>query len=211
MPSRRPAHRRIWPWFGLLALSLGVLAGIGWEVWPDSAFPPFTLSRPAAAPIAAAPSADGRRGVRLFLIHEAKGALVELSAQIPRRAGIAEEIRSVVQLLAEPVDGDLRPPLPAGLEVRQLFLDAFGVLYLDCSAAVLGLATGSTGSDLAISALALTLSSSFAEVKRVQILSGGQEVTLRAGAVDLSRPVSPRFPGEETSPLPSASAAPLIK
>jgi hypothetical protein len=209
MASRQPAHRHIWPWFGLLALSLSILGGIGWEVWPDSAFLPLTLGRPPAAVTVARPSPDERRGVRLFLIHEAKGVLVELSAQIPRRPALSEEIRSVLRLLAEPVDGDLRPPLPPGLEIHQLFLDAFGVLYLDCSPAILQLATGSTGSDLAVSALVLTLSGTFAEVKRVQILSGGQEVALRSGAVDLSRPVSPRFPGEEAASPPSAPAAPL--
>jgi hypothetical protein len=209
MQPRRQAHRRLWPWLGLLALSLGVLAGIGWEVWPYSAIRPFTLSRPAIAPSAAASVADERRAVRLFLIHEPKGVLVELSAQIPRRVGLAEEMRSVLRLLADPVDGELRPPLPAGLEIHQLFLDAFGVLYLDCSPAILQLATGPTGSDLAISALALTLSSTFTEVKRVQILSGGQEVALLAGAVDLRRPVSPRFPGDEAPPpLPAPVALP---
>jgi len=208
MPPRRQARRRLWPWLGLLALSLGVLAGIGWEVWPYSAIRPFALSRTAAEPSPAASAGYERRAVRLFLIHEAKGVLIELSAQIPRRAGLADEIRSVLRLLADPVEGELRPPLPAGLEIHQIFLDAFGVLYLDCGPAILQLATGPTGSDLAISALALTLSSTFAEVKRVQILSRGQEVALLAGAVDLRRPVSPRFPGDEVPPLPPAPAAP---
>ena len=57
--------------------------------------------------------------------------------------------------------------------------------------------------DLATSSIVLTLTTNFSEVKRVQFLSEGEELTLLTGGVDLRKPLQPRFPGEEAQPLGS--------
>ena len=48
-----------------------------------------------------------------------------------------------------------------------------------------------------------TLTVNFREIKRVQFLVDGQEMTVVAGDLDLRRPVQPRFPGEEAQPVVS--------
>ena len=77
-------------------------------------------------------------------------------------------------MLAVRATEEFTSPLPPGFEVRQVFLDSLGVLYLDCSKAIRSVATGPGGSDLAISAIVLTLAGTFPEVKRVQFLADGQ-------------------------------------
>jgi len=196
---RRPA----WLWFGLLLVSLGVIGGIAWDLWPPSAGMLAARSRAPGVSPPAPPPVEERRHVRLFLVHAGNGALVEQVREIPRRAKWAEDLQVVLRELAKAGEGELRSPLPQGFEVRQAFLDAFGILYLDGGKAVHALASGPTGSDLPISAIVLTLTSTFGEIKRVQFLSEGQELAAMAGGVDLRRPISPRFPGEEAQPIVS--------
>ena len=94
----------------------------------------------------------------------------------------------------------MRPPVPPGTEVRQVFLDAFGILYLDFSKGFQAVVTAPDPQpDLAISAIVNTLTTSFSEIKRVQFLVEGQELTLTAGGWNLHGPLRPRFPWEKVA------------
>jgi spore germination protein GerM len=90
------------------------------------------------------------------------------------------------------------------VELRQAFLDAFGILYLDFDKRIQALAGGDgIRTDLATSSIVLTLATNFSDVKRVQFLSEGEELTLLTGGVDLRSPLQPHFPDEETQPVDS--------
>ncbi len=118
-----------------------------------------------------------------------------------RRATLAEEVRATVQELAGGGLTGGRPPVPLGTELRQVFLDGFGIVYLDFSRGIQAVTTASgPEAELAISAIVTTLTTSFSEIKRVQFLVEGQEMTVMVGGWDLRRPVGPRFPGEEPPP-----------
>lgn len=196
--QRREPQRRLWPWLSLLVASLGVVGVIAWDVWPylqrtgEAAKGPLVSPQPAARPIP-----GDRRRVRLFFPQEPGNTLREQEREIPRRPNLAEEVRTVLQELSSGRSASVRPPLPPGIEVRQLLLDGFGILYLDFGKDVQAvLAAPGEQAELAISALVTTLTTSFTEIKRVQFLVEGQEITAMAGAMDLRRPLSPRFPGE---------------
>jgi hypothetical protein len=129
---------------------------------------------------------------------------MEVEREVPNRPVLAEAVRSVLRELANGVPGG-KPPVPPGAEVRQVFRDAFGIVYLDFTQEFQTL-TKATGPEpeLAIAAIVNSLTGNFREIERVQFLLDGKEATELVGGWDLRRPVSPRFPGQESSPsLPS--------
>jgi len=194
---------RLWPWLGLLVVSLGVTAAIAWQILPAAIDLPSVRPRPPAPQSTPRPAAVERRRVRLFFPQESGDTLKELEREIPRRPVLAEEVRAVLRELANGASGGW-PPIPAAAEVRQVFLDAFGILYLDFNKEIQAVATAPDPQpELAISAIVTSLTTSFSEIKRVQFLVEGKEIAGTAGGWDLRRPVSPRFPGEENPPVVS--------
>lgn len=194
---------RLWPWLSLLVISLGVTAAIAWQILPAAIDLPSVRSRPPAPQSTPRPAVVERRRVRLFFPQESGDTLKELEREIPRRPVLAEEVRAVLRELANGASGG-RPPIPATAEVRQVFLDAFGILYLDFNKEIQAVATAPEPQpELAISAIVTSLTTSFSEIKRVHFLVEGKEMAGMAGGSDLRRPVSPRFPGEENPPVVS--------
>lgn len=199
LPGRagRPA---LWPWLGLLAASSAVTAAVGWQVLPATMNLPSVRSHPPAGRAVPRPLPSERRRVRLFFPQESGDTLKELERDIPQGRVLAEEVRAVLRELRTRLPG-ARPPLPPTVEVRQVFLDGFGILYLDFNKEIQAVVAGpGARPEQAISAIVNSLAGSFSEVKRVQFLVEGKEMAGAAGGWDLRRPISPRFPGEETSP-----------
>jgi hypothetical protein len=123
---------------------------------------------------------------------------MEEDRDIPRRSALADAVRAVLQELTIATRGGTVPALPAAAEVRRVFLDAFGILYLDLAKGTEVLSVGEENrAALAVSAIVLTLTTNFNEVKRVQFLADGTEMVAQMGTMDLRRPLQPRFPGEE--------------
>ena len=205
MGRRRPA---LWPWVILLAVSVGTIGAIGWEVWPWTAEMPFARPGPTGVPPPPAPKTAEEMRVRLFFPQEAIGILMEEEREIPQRPVFADRVRAVIVELVKAKGVETRSPLPPGVELRQVFLDAFGILYLDFDKKIQALAAGDAiQTDLATSSIVLTLTTNFSEVKRVQFLSEGEELILLTGGVDLRKPLQPRFPGEEAQSLGSRPQA----
>jgi hypothetical protein len=194
---------RVWPWLALLVISLGLTAAIAWQLVPAATDLPTLRLRSPSPQAAPTRVATERRRVRLFFPQGTGEALKEVEREIPRRPGLAEEVRAVLRELANGEPGG-RPAIPPATEVRQVFLDAFGILYLDFNKEIQAVpeAPGEEP-ELAISAVVNSLAASFSEVKRVQFLVEGKEMAGMAGRWDLRRPVSPRFPGEENPPVGS--------
>jgi hypothetical protein len=193
-----------WARLSLVAACLVLAGTAAWYVW----FRPQDRPSPAPGPIAQQPpphvTANARRRIRLFFPQEAGESLKEQEREIRRGSALAEEVRAVLQALTSSPEPGIRPPLPPGIELRQVFLDAFGIAYLDLSKGIQAVAARPGGqAELAISAIVNTLTTNFSEIKRVQFLVEGQEVTIMAGDVDLRRPAGPRFPGEEVRPVVS--------
>jgi hypothetical protein len=145
--------------------------------------------------------------VRLFFPHETNAILVEEERDVPRRPVLVDAVRDVLQELTRPASGARPVSLPFPAEIRQAFLDTFGILYLDFGKGFQTLVSGDPlRVDLAVSAIVLTLTTNFSDVKRVQFLVQGHELAAQVGTVDLRRPLQPRFPGEEAQPMFSAPA-----
>ncbi len=186
----------LWPWLSLLIAALALSAVIVWQVRLPSLDLPKIRSRVLPNQAAGQPTgAEGRR-VRLFLPQGTGGTLMEVGREIPRRPTLTEDIRATLRELGGGAPG-ARPPVAPGIEVRQVFLDAFGILYLDFSKGFYAAVTAPDPQpELSISALVTTLTTSFSEIKRVQFLIEGQEMPVVAGGYDLRGPIQSRFPGE---------------
>jgi len=148
--------------------------------------------------------------VRLFFPQESGDALKEQERElVGHGATLTDDVRAVLSALASGNGPGVRPPLPTGLELRQVFLDAVGILYLDFGQGIHAvLASPGPQLELALSAIVTTLTTSFSEIKRVQFLSEGQELTEALEGVDLRRPLAPRFPGEESPAVSSQEQEP---
>jgi hypothetical protein len=198
--ARDPA---LWPWASLLAASLGLAILLAWQITPQLGRPPVLRPRPVPRQVAPLPMAGGHRGVRLFFPQESSDTFKEQEREIPRRSSPAEEIRAVLRELSRGVSEGL-PPLPPGIEARHVFVDSFGIAYLDFPAGIQAVvAVPGPQTERAILAVVTTLTTSFSEIKRVQFLADGQEMTVVTRGLDLRRPIQPRFPGEEAPPVVS--------
>ncbi len=193
----------LWPWLSLLIAALGLSAAIVWQIRPGPLKLPTMRSLSLPSRPATPSLAVERQRLRLFFPQESGGTLRELERDIPRRPTQADQVRAVLHELATGAPG-VRPPLPAGTEARQVFVDAFGIAYLDFSKGFQVAATAPDFQpDLAISAIVTTLTTSLSEIKRVQFLVEGREMTVMAGGWNLHSPVRPRFPGEAVPPVVS--------
>lgn len=199
----RPGLSRLglWLWLGLLVISLALGSAIAWQILPTTLSLPSIRSRPSVPQSTPQPATAERRRVRLFFPQPSGGTLKELEREIPSGGNLAEDVRAVLRELATGAPG-VRPAIPPSAAVRQVFLDAFGILYLDFSREIQALvAAPGAQAEQAISAIVNSLTASFSEVKRVQFLIEGKEMAETAGGWDLRRPLTPRFPGGEKAPV----------
>ena len=191
----------LWPWAVVALVSGGVIGAIAWEVWPRTLDLSILYPRPQEFSASPPEPAEHVR-MRFFFPHEAKGTLGEEERDIRRRSVLAHAVRDVIAELTRGGAAGTVAALPTGVDVRQVYLDAFGILYLDFGERVRELTAGDASrAELAVSAIVLTLATNFSEVKRVQLLSEGRELTARVGSIDLRRPLQPHFPAEDSQPI----------
>jgi hypothetical protein len=137
--------------------------------------------------------------VRLFFPHSAKANLVEEERAIPRWSVLADGVRAVLQELTRTSGKGTVPPCPPAAQLRHVFLDQFGILYLDFNQGIEALVAGEEGrAALAVSAIGLSLATNFSEVKRVQFLTDGHGWSAQVGTIDLRRPLQPHFLEEQS-------------
>lgn len=188
----------MWPWLALLFTSAVVIAAIAWEVWPRTVDLSLVRPRPPRSQAPSAPAAEPVR-VRLFFPNTAKANLVEEERAIPRRSVLADAVQAMLQELTRTSGPHTAAPFPPSAELRQVFLDQFGILYLDFNTGIEALLAGDeTRATLAVAAITLSLATNFSQVKRVQFLVNGHDWAAQVGTVDLRRPLQPRFPEEES-------------
>jgi hypothetical protein len=107
-----------------------------------------------------------------------------------------DRLRACVrELAAGSLTGSI-PVLPAGTRLKGVFLDPWGLAYLDFDRAILG---GRVASDeeewLAVASLVRTICDNFPEVREVRFMIDGLVVTSLSGYIDLEQPLRPEdFP-----------------
>ncbi len=179
----------------LALLGVGVL--LGRLMAPSGVGPePPPLTAPEPPPLA--PGESGR-AVRLFFADPDNTALREESRQVPQGVTPTEEARRLLDELIRGPGGELAPTIPEGARVRQLYIDGEGTAYVDFTRELqANHAGGTAGELLTIYSIVDTLASNLEQVKRVQLLVEGAEITTLAGHIDARRPFTPRYSFKST-------------
>jgi hypothetical protein len=144
---------------------------------------PATDTRPVVAPIAGA-----TERVTLFVADDELGMLRGQSAQIPLpgvRQQRAEEVLRA--LIAVYLDKSSPHPLPAGSEIRSVYLVDPGLAVIDVNAAMAdGHRSGVLVEELTVASLIETLSANVPGILKVKILVEGNQRETLAGHADLA-------------------------
>jgi len=140
-------------------------------------------SRPVGPPVAG-PSEK----VALFVAHDEDGTLRAEAAQIPLPSGRQQRTEELLRaLFAVYLDKSSPHPLPAGSEVRGVYLVSPGLAVVDLNA---GFAdahrSGVLVEELTVTSLIRTISYNTPDVLKVKILIDGKERDTLAGHADLS-------------------------
>jgi hypothetical protein len=191
-------RRPVWPWALVLFAALAVSAAILGELWPLFAGvggfrPQVATARPSA------PESLGERYVTLA-VPAGDGRFVQRQHRIPRRPLLADEVRGLLEALRR----DAGVP-PQGTEIRRVFLDAFGILYLDLDRQFQEwLEASGAAAEPSLEAMVATLTASLEPIRRVQVLVEGQALQAQVGRLDLRRPLRPEPPAPPEEPAPEA-------
>ena len=145
---------------------------------------------PAAAPAAAAPSAQGRNiKAQLFYVADDGVSLTAVEREVAFGENAVEQAKAIVGAQIAPAAAPLVSAIPVGTTLRALFITRGGEAYVDLSGELVsGHPGGSTNELLTIRTLVDALTANLPAITAVQLLVDGKELDTLAGHVDLRRP-----------------------
>ncbi len=166
----------------LLAAALG-LGGYMWRLKRHAASAPVAVEPAHVAP----PPTGPKEQVTLYVAYDDPGILVARGASIPLPQGRQERAQEVLQaLLARYLEEDSPHPIPAGSEIRTVYLVDPGMAVIDANAALADRhRSGILVEELTVVSLVQTLSANVPGINRVKILVDGKERETLAGHADL--------------------------
>ena len=178
----------------LIAAAL-VVGVIGWLMFvgvPRGSRRAVPDARAAAAPVAPAPVAPGRKiKARLFYVADDGMRLTSVERDVAYGEGPIQQAREIVAAQIAPVVEPLVSAIPRGTTLRALFMTEGGELYVDLSRELSTAHTGGTMNELlAIYSIVNALTANLPAVTAVQLLVDGKEVDTLSGHVDLRRPLA---------------------
>lgn len=151
-----------------------------------------------AAPAPEAPSgaveAEATRTISVRLYFEAldRPGLVGEERVVGFTPDLSRQIRLVVEELIKGPESGLVSPLPPETRVREVFVTARGVAYVDLSKEAALVRDGGSRSELmTVYSIVNSITANFPSIRRVQILVEDRPGVTLAGHVDLSRPLPP--------------------
>jgi hypothetical protein len=151
--------------------------------------------RAAAIPVAsndtrpiAPPIAGPTERVTLFVAHDEDGTLRAEEAQIPLPSGRQQRAEELLRaLLSIYLEKSTPHALPAGSDVRSVYLISPGLAVIDLDAALAdGHRSGVLVEELTVASLIRTISYNTPDILKVKILIDGKERDTLAGHADLS-------------------------
>jgi Sporulation and spore germination len=180
-----------WRWLigGVLAAALGLWVVSLWlPGWLADGRPDATST--ATLPGDPVPAETRRIHASLFYVAPSGDALVGVDREVEYASAPAAQARRIVEAqLRQATDGQVSA-IPAGAEVRALFLTSRGEAFVDITAP---LATnhpgGSLHEALTVYAIVNALTVNLPDITAVQILIDGREVDSLAGHIDLRHPI----------------------
>lgn len=148
---------------------------------------PSTQSAPASTETT---HSQRRINVLLFFNEKDSTNLTTEDRYVPYKETLRDQAFEVMQEMVKGSEHELASTLPEGTQVRDLFITADGIAYVDFSPE---LASKHIGGSLAeintVFAIVNTLTLNFPQIKRVQILVDDHSVDTLTGHLDLSHPL----------------------
>ncbi len=171
--------------FGVVVMLLFVL-GMSvyvWRVRHAAQSVPVASTRPVSPPVSGA-----TEQVTLYVAYDDPGVLRAQAARIPLPAGRQERAEELLRILLSLYLEKSSPhPLPAGAEVRNVYLVDPGMAVIDLDAPFAdGHRSGVLVEELTVASLAETLSANIPGISRVKFLVDGKQRDTLAGHADIS-------------------------
>jgi spore germination protein GerM len=168
---------------------------------------------PAPGKAAEEPATERRITGLLFFNARDSHQLAAENRYVPYRETLRDQAFEVVKALAHGSDDGLTATIPAGTQVRDLFIAGDGTAYVDFSPEIASRHAGGSLAELnTVYSVVNTLTLNFPQVKRVQILVDDHAVDTLTGHVDLSRPLRQDLSmvaGRPESPAPQDAPQPV--
>lgn len=186
----------------MLAAALGMSIYV-WRMRGRAAATPVATAdtRPVVAPVA-----GPTERVTLWVAYDDIGVLRAQGAQIPlpsvRQQRAEELVRALIALYLDKASSH---PLPAGSDVRSVYLVDPGLAVIDLNAALAdGHRSGVLAEELTVASLVQTLSANIPGILKVKILVEGKQRETLAGHADLSEFFNVAAVNQLTAQLQSA-------
>jgi len=142
-----------------------------------------------------------RGEVRIFFPSADASGLVAEGREIFVTRTPGDRIKQIVaDLLSGPTGERALPAVPPGTRLRQAYVVADGVAYLDFSSELTTLSGGSTTEMLTVFAIVDSVIANVPEVRKVGLLVEGAPIETLNGHMDLRRPL----PGDWTLVIPAS-------
>jgi spore germination protein GerM len=145
----------------------------------------------ASTPPSAQPAAPERRiTATLYYVAEDGMALVGVQREVPFGETVLDQAQQIVEAQLAPAPAPLVSAIPAGTELRALYVTERGDAFVDLSVDARTKHTGGALDELfTVYTIVDALTVNLPAIRRVQILIEGQEVDTLAGHVDLRNPL----------------------
>ena len=176
----------------LMAFLLLIVGAI--DFWSDS---PMSLRRPAfrRASEATRPRSQGsRKTIMLFFLAQGQNILQEEAREIEGGNTITEDAKRIMQELVRGPESELKATIPLATQVQNVFVDSSGTAYVDFNRELKEGHPGGVQEELyTVFSIVDTLAFNFPQIKRVQVLIEGGEISTLRGGVDTRTPLAPRY------------------
>lgn len=127
-----------------------------------------------------------QREVTLYFSSSEDSYLHSEKRQIFDTESVTDQAKQVVVELIKGPKSNLRPTIPTGTKLRELFIDKYGTGYVDLTSEVVNnLRGGSETEMLLVYSIVNTLTENFAQMKRIRFLVEGREIETFNGHLDL--------------------------
>jgi len=192
-PPPRPSPSSPSP-TGTRGLKIAIVAGVlllGGGLWLVTLVPGWVSHNPAVESVLPTPGTSARRiQATLFFVADDGTALAPVVRDVPYGESTIEQARYILNAQIHTPEGQVSA-LPAGTNLRSVFLGIKGEMYVDLSPEVASAHPGgSLDEALAVYTIVNALTTNLPDVTAVQILVDGKEVDSLAGHIDLREPLA---------------------
>jgi len=137
---------------------------------------------------------QGTMALRLFLVVPTVEVLVPVNRNIEAPPTLESQVERAVEELIGWSGVEMISPLPAETVVREVWVSPGSIAFVDFDVTLPdNLGGGSLEEIHAVYGVVATITSSFPEIRAVQILIGGEQADTLDGHVDISRPLLPQY------------------